>query len=127
MRQGVYKTLKHMEADFILMTDNAKRYNAPKSVIYKDACKLKLLAKETAKNLLASSKSLSGNNNDYGDATHVAKRARLVDELVDLTQNEFNKKLLEAEAEAEAAAAANAATSTSKTKKGYFYSRRCKI
>jgi hypothetical protein len=117
MRQGVYKTLKHMEADFILMTDNAKRYNAPKSVIYKDACKLKLLAKET-------SKKLSSSSNDYGDATHVAKRAKLVDELVDLTQIEFNKKLLEAEAEAEAAAAtvetAATATSTSKTKKGYF-------
>ena len=99
------------------MTDNAKRYNAPKSMIYKDACKLKLLAKETSKKLSASSKSLNS-----VDATHVAKRSRLVDELVDLTQNEFNKKLLEAEAEAEAAAAAAAtATSTSKTKKGLLF------
>ena len=51
VRQGTYKTLKQMEADFILMTENAKRYNAPKSVIYKDACKLKILAKEMAKAL----------------------------------------------------------------------------
>jgi hypothetical protein len=116
MRQGVYKTLKHMEADFCLMTDNAKRYNAPKSMIYKDACKLKLLAKETAKKLSGSSKSLT-----CVDATHVAKRSRLVDELVDLTQNEFNKKLLEAEAEAEAAAAAATVISTSKTKKGLLF------
>jgi protein polybromo-1 len=91
VRQGTYKTLKQMEADFILMTDNAKRYNAPKSVIYKDACKLKVLAKETAKAL--SKQPPPPLNTD-------TIRIKIVNELVDLTQNEFNKKLLEAEAEA---------------------------
>jgi len=91
VRQGSYKTLKQMEADFILMTDNAKRYNAPKSVIYKDACKLKVLAKETLKTL-SKQPPLAASND--------AARVKIVSELAELTQNEFNKKLLEAEAEA---------------------------
>ena len=91
VRQGTYKTLKQMEADFILMTENAKRYNAPKSVIYKDACKLKILAKEMAKTL---------SKQPPPPLNTETTRTKIVNELVDLTQNEFNKKLLEAEAEA---------------------------
>lgn len=34
-----------------LMTDNAKRYNEPKSIIYKDACKIKRLTMDTYKEL----------------------------------------------------------------------------
>lgn len=39
-----------MENDLILMMDNARRYNDPKSVIYKDATKLKKSLKIYAKN-----------------------------------------------------------------------------
>ena len=41
-----------MEADLSLMTDNTKLNNEPNSLIYKDACKLKLLAIETSKELI---------------------------------------------------------------------------
>ena len=40
-----------MESDLVLMTDNAKRYNEPKSIIYKDACKLRRLARSVCKEL----------------------------------------------------------------------------
>ncbi len=40
-----------MEADLSLMTDNAKRYNEPRSIIYKDASKLKRLTVDTYKEL----------------------------------------------------------------------------
>jgi len=40
---STYKSIKQMESDLILMIDNAKRYNEPKSIIYKDSCKLRTL------------------------------------------------------------------------------------
>ncbi|CAF0710230.1 unnamed protein product [Brachionus calyciflorus] len=46
-----YQNLKEFDADLTLLFDNAKRYNDPKSLIYKDAAKLRKLTKETSKNL----------------------------------------------------------------------------
>lgn len=46
-----YKTLKQLDSDLTLMFDNAKRYNDPKSLIYKDACKLRKLTKDTCREL----------------------------------------------------------------------------
>ena len=43
---GAYTALRQMEADLVQMADNAKRYNDPKSFIYKDACKLRKKAAE---------------------------------------------------------------------------------
>jgi protein polybromo-1 len=48
---SLYENLAQMEADLLLMTDNAKRYNEPKSMIYKDANKLKVLIRDTGKEL----------------------------------------------------------------------------
>ena len=48
-----YPSIKEMESDLSLMLDNAKRYNDPKSMIYKDACKLKNLVKSLCKQINA--------------------------------------------------------------------------
>ena len=53
MLDGKYQSLRQMESDLVLMTDNAKRYNEPKSVIYKDACKLRREARAACKELEA--------------------------------------------------------------------------
>ncbi|RNA29170.1 polybromo-1-like isoform X2 [Brachionus plicatilis] len=46
-----YKSLRQLDSDMTLMFDNAKRFNDPKSMIFKDACKLRKLLKETVKEL----------------------------------------------------------------------------
>ncbi len=71
-----YTSLGQLEADLLLMMDNAKKYNDPKSYIYKNANKLKTLIKETCKEL----GSLLRANKLYTSAkTHDKKRKLLED------------------------------------------------
>ena len=104
LKSGAYTSLKDMEADFILMMENAKRYNSCKSIIYKDACKLKRLAVDTCKllgKLMAQGK-LNENDAAENASDDLVKRQakkKLVDQLGDLSLNDFNKRLAEAEAQ----------------------------
>ena len=60
-----------MEADLCLMTDNAKRYNEPKSIIHKDAAKIKRLTIDTYKELAAlSNKSKFKESNKSREKKH---------------------------------------------------------
>lgn len=43
MRNNEYESMEQIEADFILMFENAKRYNMPNSAIYKRVLKLQQL------------------------------------------------------------------------------------
>ena len=111
IKTGAYKTLKQMESDLALMTENAKRYNDPKSIIYKDACKLKRLARDTCQmlsKLMQQGKPLHDTETEK-ETTSSEQKAKLVEQLSELTQAEFTKKLAEAEAEAEAIASLSAA------------------
>ena len=38
--QGMYKNRSEFEQDFRLMINNAKLYNAPRSFVYDEACRL---------------------------------------------------------------------------------------
>ncbi|XP_059081440.1 protein polybromo-1-like isoform X3 [Tigriopus californicus] len=51
MKQGVYNSLEECLADFVLMFDNACKYNEPDSQIYKDALTLQSLATRTCRTL----------------------------------------------------------------------------
>jgi protein polybromo-1 len=95
IRNNGYKSLKQLETDLVLMYDNAKCYNDSKSVIFKDACALKRLTKEVCR-MMQQGKSY--------DVYRKTSDKSLVDELSELTQNDFNKRLAEAE---EALAAVN--------------------
>ena len=85
------------------MTENAKRYNVPQSVIYKDACKLKRLAKETCARL----GKLMQQGNSSSSVASTEQPTQLIEQLSEMTQTEFSTKLAEAEAEAAALAAAS--------------------
>lgn len=47
LKNGVYETLEDLLSDFILMLDNACKYNEPDSQIYKDALTLQQVALQT--------------------------------------------------------------------------------
>jgi len=47
LKNGVYETLEDLLSDFILMLDNACKYNEPDSQIYKDALTLQQIALQT--------------------------------------------------------------------------------
>ncbi len=51
MKQGSYSSIDECLADFMLMFDNASKYNEPDSQIYKDALTLQSLAQRVARNL----------------------------------------------------------------------------
>ena len=77
-----------MESDLLLMMDNAKRYNDPKSFIYKDANKMKVLIRETAKELNA----LVRLNKPYTSTKTHEKKLKLIDEIAGLESSDETLK-----------------------------------
>lgn len=76
-----------MENDLNLMLDNAKRYNDPKSTLYKDACKLKKITKETSKELhdLMEKQKLHASNKSR------EKKLKLLQEIAELSGEELDQ------------------------------------
>ncbi len=75
-----------MESDLCLMTDNAKRFNEPKSIIYKDASKIKRLTIETYKELAAlSNKSKFKESNKSREKKH-----KLVEDVAESNSDDSN-------------------------------------
>lgn len=66
------------------MMDNARKYNDPKSVIYKDANKLKTLIRETGKEL----GSLLRANKPFASMKSHDKKLKLLQEIAELESNE---------------------------------------
>jgi protein polybromo-1 len=84
-----YKTLREMESDLLLMCDNAKRYNEPKSIIYKDACMLKKLSRECCKDLIG-----YFNKRVYMQSAKTReKKVKLLQEISEMEEQEFNQLL----------------------------------
>lgn len=79
-----------MEADLTLMLDNAKRYNEPKSIIYKDATKLKKLTMEKAKEL----SSLLKQNKLYQNSKNREKKIKLLQEISESGPEEINDLIM---------------------------------
>ena len=52
VKQGVYRSMEECLADFVLMFDNASKYNEPDSQIYKDALTLQSAARQECRALL---------------------------------------------------------------------------
>jgi len=52
VKQGAYRSMDECLADFVLMFDNASKYNEPDSQIYKDALTLQSAAKQECRALL---------------------------------------------------------------------------
>ena len=84
-----YKSLKQMEADLTLMTDNAKRYNDPKSIIYKDANKMKKKIKEFCSQL----NSLLNQGKLFESSKTREKKQKLIEEIGDMSVEELNELL----------------------------------
>lgn len=85
-----YTSAKSMEADLFLMIDNAKRYNEPKSIIYKDACKLRAVARDLCKQtntLIAQNKFLTSSKSRE-------KKQKLLEEIAQTEQEEFQQQLV---------------------------------
>ena len=89
IRTSAYKNLKQMEADLVLMCDNAKRYNDPKSMIYKDATKLRKLAKDSTAEL----NSLMQQGKLVQSSKTREKKHKLVEEVSEYGEEEFNQLL----------------------------------
>jgi hypothetical protein len=86
-----YKSLKQMEADLTLMTDNAKRFNDPKSIIYKDANKLKKKIKEWCSQL----NSLLNQGKLFESSKTREKKQKLIEEIGEMSVEELNVLLTE--------------------------------
>ena len=89
IRACAYKNLKQMEADLVLMCDNAKRYNDPKSIIYKDATKIRKLAKDSAGELSG----LMQQGKLVQSSKTREKKHKLVEEVAEYGEEEFNQLL----------------------------------
>jgi hypothetical protein len=76
-----YKTLKQMEQDLALMMDNAKRYNDPKSLIYKDATRIRRIVRDVTKELT----NCSQTGQPYTKITNKITRQR-IEELSKITE-----------------------------------------
>lgn len=82
-----YKSLRQLDSDLTLMFDNAKRYNDPKSIIYKDACKLRKVLKETVKELT----DLQLRHKLYESKKNRDKKLKLIQEISEMTGTELTE------------------------------------
>lgn len=90
VQTGHYTSVADMEADLLLMMDNAKRYNDPKSLIYKDAHKMRALIRETGKELGALAKA----SKPYASSKTREKKLKLIEEIAGLeTSDETLKRI----------------------------------
>lgn len=85
-----YTSLKEMESDLLLMLDNAKRYNDPKSIIYKDACKLKNLSKSLCKQIAA----LAGQAKFLDTTKTREKKKKTLEDIAQISDHDEFQKLL---------------------------------
>ena len=85
-----YNSAKSMEADLFLMIDNAKRYNEPKSIIYKDACKLRVVARDLCKQ----TNTLIGQSKYLPSSKTREKKLKLMEEIAQTEQEEFQQQLV---------------------------------
>ncbi len=76
-----------MESDFMLMTDNAKRYNDPRSIIFKDASKLKKKCKEFSKQL----NTLMQQGKPFPSIKTREKKQKLIKEVGEMGIEELNE------------------------------------
>lgn len=83
-----YTSIGELEADLLLMMDNAKRYNDPKSLIYKDALKMKAVIRDTAKEL----SSLSRAGKPFASSKSREKKLKLVEEIAGLESSDETLK-----------------------------------
>ena len=74
-----------MESDLILMIDNAKRYNEPKSIIYKDSCKLRTLFRTLSRELNA----LAAQNKPMTSSKSREKKHKLTVEIAQVDSDEI--------------------------------------
>ncbi|CAF0835529.1 unnamed protein product [Brachionus calyciflorus] len=86
--QNKYKNLRQLDSDLTLMFDNAKRYNDPKSLIYKDACKLRKLMKETCKELY----DLQTRHKLFESNKTRDKKLKLLQEISEMVEDEEEEK-----------------------------------
>jgi hypothetical protein len=94
IKSSSYKNLKELEADLLLMTDNARRYNSPRSLISKDAVVLKRLIADTSKSL---NKFMQEGKARELEASERQAKKKLLDQLASMTPTEFEKRLAEAD------------------------------
>ncbi len=85
-----YTSLKQMETDLILILDNAKRYNEPKSIIYKDACKLRTLVRDLSKQLTT----LSSQAKFLTTEKNREKKQKLIQDIASTNHEEFQQLLI---------------------------------
>ncbi len=97
----MYKNLKELEGDLLQMIENAKHYNSPRSLIYKDAVILKRLIVDTYKSL---TKLMQEGKTREPETGEKQAKKKLVDQLASMTENEFKKRLTEADRLAQSAA-----------------------
>lgn len=84
-----YTTIKQMQTDLILMIDNAKRYNEPKSIIYKDASKLRVLTNSLGKKITG----LMGQGKFLPSSKNREKKQKLLEEIAQTDHEEFQQLL----------------------------------
>ena len=82
-----YKSLRQLDSDLTLMFDNAKRYNDPKSIIYKDACKLRKVLKDAVKEL----SDLQLRHKLYESKKNRDKKLKLIQEISEMTGEELTQ------------------------------------
>ncbi len=86
-----------MENDLILMVNNAKRYNDPKSLLYKDACHLKKVINST-KNELESAHRLNRPYSGSSGSKSREKKHKILKEVAEM-ESLFTEPLNEDEEE----------------------------
>jgi hypothetical protein len=101
LKTSVYKNLKELEGDLLQMMENAKHYNSPRSLIYKDAVILKRLIVDTYKSLNKLMQEGKPRESEAGDRQ---TKKKLVDQLASMTESEFRKRLTEADRLAQSSA-----------------------
>ena len=85
-----YTSIKQMETDLILIMDNAKRYNEPRSIIYKDACKLRTLIRDLSKQLTT----LSSQAKFLETGKTREKKKQLIEDISATNHEEFQQLLI---------------------------------
>jgi protein polybromo-1 len=84
-----YATLKAMETDLNLLVENAKRYNDPKSMLYKDAQKLKKLVTEKAKELNAALRQ----GQPWSSTSTRDKKLKFIEEIAESSPDEITRMI----------------------------------
>ncbi|XP_078668227.1 protein polybromo-1-like isoform X1 [Branchiostoma floridae x Branchiostoma belcheri] len=97
IKQGLYETLDHLEADFTLMFENAKQYNMTGSRIYKDAVKLQQVMQVKKRELTKSDSNYGDTESVMSSASGVSRKVKRPQIMEDLEERRKKKKKDEGE------------------------------